>query len=104
MPTALPVAPNRPWVAGEPPQAIQAERPGSSEATPAKQRLLPSFEEHVSAVCALLAPEEREAAAALLTGWIRTLAADTFLRTTPAEGAEFIRTLMTNAAKAQAES
>ena len=74
------------------------------KATPPKPRHLPSFEEHVSGVCALLAPEEREAATALLNGWIRTLAADTFLRTTPAEGAEFIRTLMTNAAKAQAES
>lgn len=65
------------------------------KATPAKKRLAPSFDEHVAAVCALLTPEEREPAAALLNDWVRLLASEMFLRSTPAEGAEFVRTLMT---------
>ena len=63
----------------------------------AREKVAPTFDEHVVAVCALLTPDERTAATQILNEFIRPLFADMFMRTTPQQGAEFIRSLITKA-------
>lgn len=61
---------------------------------------LPTFDEQLAAVCALLEPDEREPATEMLNTWIRPLAQDTFVQFTPAKAVEFVRAVISNNAKA----